>query len=597
MVEDNVFELSNARDMTASQLASEFIWTDTFERLFSKRNQIILGARGTGKTAFAKMLSFDCLSKFDDKRALNKINQKSFIATFIPFKPEFLSKLKTIPAEGTQSDIFFIWGVNLSSCSRFIATAKFCLKEYSSSTFDYVSLERKLSIELSKIWLDEIYESFSELESALINLEFEKNYSFNKFSFGFELSAEDLRLGHKLHTDLFLPIKIAIRSLSKLLNIHENTTWAICLDEAEVLTNSQWELINTQLRTFTDVVFKITTMPYKHKTLKTRIGENLNPKHDFDYIYLDRLGTRDKSAKDAERIIQEFAKTLFDKKISNTNLRKSGINLQFLLGKSDLTDNSINMLPHNQVMPLIERYCNNKTLTRAKSIYEQNPNGKKFNDEIERKLRPLLIIKHYFESTTGQAYNSPKIFSGYDVAIKCCDGNPRKLINLFNRFITSLNNSMSFKPIEKSRQGRIIKNFSSSEVESIKAEENGFQTAKLLTQLGNYFKSALHNEKIGTEIVMSFEYDMPESTSLWESVKIAVDLGLLIPQVTTTDNDDNMPVKAGKFHFSGSISPQFFLPPRKGSVLKLSTILNRIKNSSLRSSETNTNEQMDMFND
>lgn len=595
-MDKNVFESSNARDMTTKQLASEFIWTSTFERLFSKRNHIILGARGTGKTAFAKMLAFDCLSQYQDARAKAIVNKKSFIATFVPFKPEFLAKLQSIESDSQQSDFFFTWGVNLSSCSRFLNIIKHCIRKYSKSSVESVIHERNISSKLGQLWLGDKFDTLDSLDISLSTLEFEKNFSFNKASLGFPLTSDDLAIGEKFHTDLFSPIKMAIEVLKKELSFSDETTWAICLDEAEVLTERQWKLINTQLRTYTEVVFKITTMPYKHKTLKTNVDENLNPKHDFDYIYLDRLGTIDKSQKDADKVILEFAEKLFDKKVAGSKLSGTGVTLKYLLGRSDLTDNSIGLIPNNKIMYYVNRYCNPSTVERADRLYKSNPTGKSFNDEIERKIRPLLIIKDYFESTTGQAYSAPKVFSGYDVAIKCCDGNPRKLINLFNRFITSQNNSTSFTPLEKGKQGRIIKNFSISEIDSIRAEENGYNAASFLTQIGNYFKGALHNEKIGTDINMSFEFDVKDE-NMWNSVRIAVDLGLLIPHITTADGDDNMPIMSGRFHLSGSVSPQFFLPPRRGGCLKLSTILKRTSNSSIRSVSDDPTNQMEMFNE
>ncbi|MBC6986176.1 hypothetical protein [Alteromonas sp. BZK5] len=595
-MDKNVFESSNARDMTTKQLASEFIWTNTFERLFSKRNHIILGARGTGKTAFAKMLAFDGLSQYTDERAKKIIRNKQFIATFVPFKPEFLAKLKTIQIDSQLEDFFFIWGVNLSSSSRFLNVAKHCVRAYSKNSIESAQHEKNISISLGQHWLGEKHTTFNSIDKSLSLLEFDKNYSFNKAALGFNLTHDDFKVGEKFHTDLFSPLKLGIDTLKRELDISDETTWAICLDEAEVLNENQWKIVNTQLRTYTEVVFKITTMPYKHKTLKTNLDENLNPKHDFDYLYLDRLGTIDKAQKDADRIILDFAEKLFLKKVSGSNLYNSGITLKMLLGNSDLTDNSATIVPNDKLMTLIERYCNEATVTRAKRLYGRNPKGKSFSDEIERKLRPFLIIKDYIESTTGQGYAAPKIFSGYDVAVKCCDGNPRKLINLFNRFITSLNPGIGFSPIEKGKQGRIIKSFSISEIDSIRAEENGLKAANFLTQVGNYFKGALHNEKIGTEINLSFDFDLDDK-SMWESVRIAVDLGLLVPHITTADGDDNMPVMSGRFHFSGSICPQFFLPPRRGGVLKLSTILRRISSSSIRNVDSSGSNQLEMFNE
>jgi len=596
-MKNNVFEVANARDMDSSELASEFIWTTTFDRLFSKRNHIILGARGSGKTALVKMLSFDALVHFDDPRARRIINNKSFIATYLPLKSEFTTKLKSIGNDVKKHDFFFIWSMNLASCSQFISTVKYCLEQYSNSPIEKVKAEAKLASALGHLWLDKEFSSLNELSLSLSNLEYEKNFTFNKVTFGFSLTADDLNIGKKFHSDLFSPFKMGIQILKSTLNIGSDTTWAICIDEAEILDENQWILINTQMRTYSDITFKITTMPYKHKTLKTHIVERLNPKHDFEYIYLDRLGTLDKSQLEADQIIQKFAIKLFDKKIANSPLSNSGITLKLLLGKSDLTDNAAEVLPTAKLLTYIHKYCNNETIDRANTLYSRNPKGR-FSDEIERKIRPLLILKDYIESTTGHAYAAPKIYSGYDIAIKCCDGNPRKLINLFNRLISAaqIDNRISFKPIDKSQQGRIIKSFSSSELDSIKAEENGYKASKLLTSIGNYFKNALHNEKIGAEINMSFRFDIQDD-EMWEHIRISVDLGLLIPHLTLAGDNDSMPFKSGRFHIAGCLAPNFFLPPRRGRDLGLSTILKRISSISMRPLNLSLEEQLGLFDD
>lgn len=58
-----LFENSNARGLNTNQLANEFIWTESFEALFTSQNQVILGSRGSGKTALVKMLAHENLSK------------------------------------------------------------------------------------------------------------------------------------------------------------------------------------------------------------------------------------------------------------------------------------------------------------------------------------------------------------------------------------------------------------------------------------------------------------------------------------------------------------------------------------------------------
>ncbi|EPL1867603.1 hypothetical protein M0K75_002704, partial [Enterobacter hormaechei] len=82
----SLFENSNARGLNTNQLAKEFIWTESFEALFTSQNQVILGSRGSGKTALVKMLAHENLSKLGEfyPKAKDLIDSRNFIATYVP---------------------------------------------------------------------------------------------------------------------------------------------------------------------------------------------------------------------------------------------------------------------------------------------------------------------------------------------------------------------------------------------------------------------------------------------------------------------------------------------------------------------------------
>lgn len=90
-----LFENSNARGLNTNQLANEFIWTESFEALFTSQNQVILGSRGSGKTALVKMLAHENLSKLASfyPKAKAIIDEKNFIATYVPLRVEWVNSL------------------------------------------------------------------------------------------------------------------------------------------------------------------------------------------------------------------------------------------------------------------------------------------------------------------------------------------------------------------------------------------------------------------------------------------------------------------------------------------------------------------------
>ena len=79
----NLFEIQNARNLTREEVVRTFVPPKSFWRLLSPKNHILLGSRGSGKTAIAKMLSHDHLSKWKEPRAQRAIETKSFIGMYL----------------------------------------------------------------------------------------------------------------------------------------------------------------------------------------------------------------------------------------------------------------------------------------------------------------------------------------------------------------------------------------------------------------------------------------------------------------------------------------------------------------------------------
>jgi ABC-type molybdenum transport system ATPase subunit/photorepair protein PhrA len=127
----NLFEVDNARYLTREDVVRTFVPTPSFWRLLSAKNHIVLGARGSGKTAILRMLSHDHLSKWDDERANELIEAKGFIGIYVPTKVGWVGSLQTKPWEsGEEKEQLFRWRLNVSSCTALIAAIESCLQRY-----------------------------------------------------------------------------------------------------------------------------------------------------------------------------------------------------------------------------------------------------------------------------------------------------------------------------------------------------------------------------------------------------------------------------------------------------------------------------------
>src|ERR1035438_2629754 len=141
----NLFEIENARNLSRRELVETFVPTQSFWRLLSAKHHIVLGSRGSGKTALARMLSHDHLALLNEARAQSAIREQQFIGVYVPTRLEWVGALKNKPWQTeAQKEEFFQWRLNLSSCLALITTLESCIRTYCGSKGDQARAEREI---------------------------------------------------------------------------------------------------------------------------------------------------------------------------------------------------------------------------------------------------------------------------------------------------------------------------------------------------------------------------------------------------------------------------------------------------------------------
>ncbi|EMC2478124.1 hypothetical protein ACPF31_002156 [Vibrio cholerae] len=562
----DIFESSNARTIGAKQLSYEFIWTDSFSEILTENNQVILGSRGSGKTALVKMLSHSNLKNIKDERAQSIIKDKSIIATYVPLKVDWVNSVNNF---GDHTDEYFKWSLNLSTCSRLIETIKSCIEEYIEDEIEQLRLESRLSKSISEFWLgkDKVVNNLSGIQYELERIEYMKSLFFNKLSMGLPTSDEENKAGESFHNNLFSPFSIVTKLVNREFGFDsEVTKWVLCIDEAEFLTEDHLKIINTHMRSSSDLYFKITTMPYRHSTLGTFVSANVNIHHDLNYVYIDRLGTHNKNQDIADSTIYDFAIKLFENRLKRYNF-PSDIELNKLVGESQLTSLDGDFDDDEYILSLVEKHCTPELIARANSAYRDNI--ELYRNSIYRKLKGLLIIREKYQNRKGNS--STSVFSGVSVIARCSDGNPRRLFRLFKHLLEG----QFVEQISPEVQTKHLKAFSFAELEVIKFERGGREAHELMQKLGNFFKSKTHVEKLGSNTPQAINIDPSLDDETWSHIKTAVDLGLLYPSLKRNSNVKHyFPEKEGDFFLAYCLAPYFDLFPRKDRSLKIYNVLN-----------------------
>lgn len=579
-----IFESSNARGLNSNQLASEFIWTESFESLFSSQNQVILGSRGSGKTALIKMLSHDNLSKIANvyDQAKTRIESKNFIATYVPLRVEWVNSLNNY---SNKNDGYFTWSLNLSLCAHLLDTIRSCLDSYIKDDIEQLVIEKNICTEISEIWFSNLSKKINNLNgirNELEKIEFKKNLAFNKEAMNIPLSDDERKIGEAFHTTLFKPFEFATRVVKRKLSLPEQNRWIVCIDEAEFLSKSHHQILNTYMRSASNLVFKITTMPYRHHTLDTNVEANINIGHDLEYVYIDKLGTSHFNQQAADRTIQEFAEKLFINRLRFHN--RESISLEELVGTSILTQSTPDLVEQEDVIALISKHCNDQTIKRAHELYQNDKD--QFDDAIIRKLRGLLLLREEYNNKSGNTAST--LYSGVAIISRCSDGNPRRLFRLFNHLLSNYKGNI--KKIPDASQSERIKSYSYRELEVIKFEKDGAKSFEFINKIGGYFKDKSLSDKLGSDTPQSFVVDSSISDEHWDSIKTAVDLGLLYPYVRKDRNSKSLfPSKEGRFILANCLAPNFNLFPRIGRPVRLYSIF---KNAAL----LNEDDQLELFN-
>ena len=565
----NLFEVENARNLSSFEIIKTFVPTKSFLRLLSSKNHIVLGARGSGKTELVRMLAHDHLVQFEDTRCKEIIRNKEFIGIYVPTRLEWVGGLQNKHWKTQdEAEAFFQWRLNISTCAAFLKTLRSCLDTYISNDGDRARVERNLAINLYKTWIanNQSCETLSELHNFLEDVEHDKQAQLTQSRITGKSIPTNQLLGVYFENELFFPLRRAITLVSRALSFPSQTMWLLCLDETEFLEEYHHKILNSHLRSYPgNLVFKITTMPYYHHTLNTNTNASLSVGHDFEYIYIDRDPLETSSGNDG---VDEFAKNLFNKRAGESGGNYKWEDIETLLGPSTLLDpKGSDWDANSQMMLLLKKYANQKTRERANRM----AGTPEFKDQIARKLHGALLLKKAVEETGGRS--ALDIYSGTKMSISCSDANPRRLIRIFNLFISEASKQENLNQINKKRQTSLLIQFSNSSLSRVQSEPKyGHDLYKFLNTIGTFMQHNLHDDLIGTDQISSIEIDKSITDKEWEVIKTAVGLGLLYPNINT-NSSDQMPERKGIFRLAYVLAPHFRILPRKGKSISISRII------------------------
>ena len=116
----NPFRESQARMYASAKLAEEFYPTSFFWSLFNDEHEILLGTRGSGKTALLRMLTYSCLRRLGHERARSYAEARTFVGFYVPMHLEFMASLPGHDAPLEQRMPYFQFAFNCAAAKSLL---------------------------------------------------------------------------------------------------------------------------------------------------------------------------------------------------------------------------------------------------------------------------------------------------------------------------------------------------------------------------------------------------------------------------------------------------------------------------------------------
>jgi hypothetical protein len=315
-----------------------------------------------------------------------------------------------------------------------------------------------------------------------------------------------------------------------------------------------------------NLVFKISTTPYGHRTYQTNADTPLDVGHDFDFVYIDQDPWLQASRSGRHF---KFESDLFAKRAKQgRGLVKKLNDPSELLGMSPLLE-SVDDLSTKDINKFIARlkpFAGDKLIARANRL---KTSPKDFRNQIYRKVAGAVRLREALSRKSGASKLS--IYAGAPMAMRASDANPRRFIRILNKLmqeghwsIEGAGSKRKVRPIPAEEQTDILRSFSVGSVNRVRAEPVvGIELFQMLNRFGRAMSFNLHHKPMTSDQISSVKVNPSTSDLDWDLIRAGVNLGLLFPNVNY-GNPDELPDKDGQFRIAYVLSPAFNLLPRRG---------------------------------
>lgn len=592
----------NARDLTASEVAENFVQPEAFQSICDGSNTLLMGPRGSGKTTILKMLTPEGLERlgFTEADPL----RPAFNGIYVPIDVQLADRLESVAAAQLDDAVAEIvcaspYALHVFRCIT-DTLAWHCpssrrRSEQTSMTRDQ---EAGAVLDLANLWgLAVDVPTVTALQIALRTrharaLELWNRHVIRLHS-GEELNFEELDL-----VDLDAGMKGAVDVLRSLPSWPAGRRWAVLFDEVEIAP----EILQRQLLSYLrysdpSILFKVAIAPYMQSYRGLSDRNRASALNDYRVVNLQ-------SSSAAE--IESFTEAYFERAIE----RRFGYSLSFTdaLGPSILagsTGGTDSEASYGSISTQARRFrmLARKDMSFANYLEQLDfklddfiASGDSDSRAPFRKARQVALVREAFLASPSSGRriasknSADRLYVGAAGVTRICEGNPRRIAFVTPMLVAGLDTTTGRVPFQV-QSDAIVRTDAAfrSFLRGLPVTEdlgNSLPRGVLsfVDMLGRFFHEQLTAVQFTDDPVGSFTVDSTASGSVEELVARALNSGAIVQLSDADDrlsqrNDaafEPLTTSRGKrFRVSYLLAPHYGLTLRVGRSLSLATLMKR----------------------
>lgn len=548
----NPFSDSQARNYSDSKVIDEFYPISKFWTLFNDQHEILLGTRGSGKTFLLKMMRYSMLKKIQDEKAKRLVQDKEFIAIYVPMHLEFVAVFNDSKLSEDLQAILFQFGFNCKLAEALITELNSIIEDIQDKIRRAKTMVALVEY-LDQTWFEsdttDIYD-FSALSNKI-----------SQMYYSVDLKNENLiDIPAMFKRQICTPLLSVKSRIREILNLDHEPTWIVCIDEAEFLNEISQKCINNVFRSDSNrIALKVATLPYYHKTLSTLVpGVYVDNGNDFSfrvvdlaYDSVDFIALTNKLCK--HRLIKRFDDTLVCPDLET---------FLGIVGNDDLIDYYRNEVGEEKARKEVIEHdiIKNFSPKRRKNASQYSNKRKTIYD----KYAPIYFIREMYRlSNTGN--HKPGWYAGAKNVRKLAHGNPRIFIQIMNDLFEKAKKSA----LTAKAQHEVLMKFAERYCEETKAlEKKGPIIYKELDKISNYLCDKVHAGYIrttGSAFILKYQ-----TGDNFLEAKEWIELAVAYSRIIVNDETKICGIKENtKYVLCNSYAMAYWLPIRSDSPEKI----------------------------